>query len=118
MSPFGLTFPDLFGYAFGALALFAAASVVLRRDVVVAAMNLVLAFFALSGIYLLLGFPFLATVQVLVYAGAIMVLFLFVIMLLGVTKLDATPITARSGLGAAIALALGVEAGIVGVKLA
>jgi NADH-quinone oxidoreductase subunit J len=109
---------DAIAYALGAGALVSSAQVVLRRDAVVAGMNLVLAFFCLSGIYLLLGFPFLATVQVLVYAGAIMVLFLFVIMLLGASRLAPTPRNARTGLGAALAAALGVEAAIVGAHLA
>jgi NADH-quinone oxidoreductase subunit J len=59
-----------------------AANVVLRRNPAACAVNLVGTFFCLSGIYLLIGFPFLAAIQLMVYAGAIMVLFLFVIMLL------------------------------------
>jgi NADH-quinone oxidoreductase subunit J len=113
-----MTFEDILGYVFGAGALAAALGVVLRRDAVVAAMNLVLAFFCLSGVYLLLGFPFLAAVQVLVYAGAIMVLFLFVIMLLGISTLARTPIGARSGVGLAVAIAILMETTIVGIELA
>lgn len=116
--PVSLGAADFLGYLFGAGALAAALGVVLRRDAVVAAMNLVLAFFCLSGVYLLMGFPFLAAIQVLVYAGAIMVLFLFVIMLLGVSRLAPTPAGLRSGLGAAIALAVLVEVSIVGIELA
>jgi NADH-quinone oxidoreductase subunit J len=55
---------------------------VLSRDRSRGALSLVLAFAALGGIYGLLGAPFVAAVQVLIYAGAIMVLFLFVIMTL------------------------------------
>ncbi len=113
-----LTTPDLLGYVFGAGALAAALNVVTRRDAVVAAMFLVLTFFCLSGIYLLLGFPFLAAVQVLVYAGAIMVLFLFVIMLLGITTLAPVRGMLRPGMGAAVALALAVEGVVVGLELA
>jgi NADH-quinone oxidoreductase subunit J len=58
------------------------AGVVVARVPLFSVLSLLGAFFALSGIYLLIGFPFLAAVQLLVYAGAIMVLFLFVIMLL------------------------------------
>jgi NADH-quinone oxidoreductase subunit J len=54
---------------------------VLSRDRSRGALSLVLAFAALGGIYGLLGAPFVAAVQVLIYAGAIMVLFLFVIMM-------------------------------------
>jgi len=53
-----------------------------RPNAVIAAVFLVLNFFALSGLYLLLNAQFIAVVQVIVYAGAIMVLFLFVLMLL------------------------------------
>ena len=55
---------------------------VTRKNAVSAAMWLVLMFFGLAGIYVLLEAYFVAAVQILVYAGAIMVLFLFVIMLL------------------------------------
>ncbi len=62
--------------------LVSAAGVVVARNPVNAAMSLVAAFFFLAGIYVLLTAHLLAFLQVLVYAGAIMVLFLFVIMLL------------------------------------
>lgn len=53
-----------------------------RPNAVIAAVFLVLNFFALAGLYLLLNAQFIAVVQIIVYAGAIMVLFLFVLMLL------------------------------------
>ncbi|HTP25235.1 MAG TPA: NADH-quinone oxidoreductase subunit J, partial [Anaeromyxobacteraceae bacterium] len=59
-----------------------AAGVLVARNPVSAAISLVVAFFFLAGIYVLLAAHLLAFLQVLVYAGAIMVLFLFVIMLL------------------------------------
>lgn len=59
-----------------------AAGVILSRSPVYAAMNLVAAFFFLAGIYVLLVAHLIAFMQILVYAGAVMVLFLFVIMLL------------------------------------
>ncbi len=62
--------------------LMSAVGVVVARNPVNAAMSLVAAFFFLAGIYVLLTAHLLAFLQVLVYAGAIMVLFLFVIMLL------------------------------------
>jgi NADH-quinone oxidoreductase subunit J len=55
---------------------------VLQRSAVVAAVWLVFAFVAAAGVFALLAAPFLAVMQVLVYAGAVMVLFLFVIMML------------------------------------
>ncbi len=59
--------------------------VVIARNPVYAAMNLVAAFFWLAGIYVMLTAHLIAFLQVLVYAGAIMVLFLFVIMLLSLS---------------------------------
>jgi NADH-quinone oxidoreductase subunit J len=66
------------------LALGTAFSVVVLRNAVHAALMLVLNFFAIAVLYALLEAQFLAVVQIIVYAGAIMVLFLFVLMLLGV----------------------------------
>jgi NADH-quinone oxidoreductase subunit J len=59
-----------------------ALGVVIARSPVYAAMNLVAAFFFMAGIYVLLAAHLIAFMQILVYAGAVMVLFLFVIMLL------------------------------------
>lgn len=69
-------------YVLAALALVFALGVVRARMPLFSVLNLLGSFFCLSGIYLLLGFPFLAATQLLVYAGAVMVLFLFVVMLL------------------------------------
>ena len=69
-------------YVLGALALLCAVGVVRARMPLFSVLSLLGSFFCLAGIYLLMGFPFLAATQLLVYAGAIMVLFLFVIMLL------------------------------------
>jgi len=74
---------------FSLLAILAIATGVLlvtRRNPVSAAVSLILHFFALSGLYLTLNAQFLAAVQILVYAGAIMVLVVFVIMLLNLGK--------------------------------
>jgi NADH-quinone oxidoreductase subunit J len=69
-------------FFFAAVAVIFSLVVVLHRNPVVGALSLVAAFFALAVMYVLLEAPFLAALQVIVYAGAIMVLFLFVIMLL------------------------------------
>ncbi len=69
-------------YLFGAIALVAAVCVIVFRRVFYAALSLIVCLSALAGIYMLLDAPFIAAVQIIVYAGAIMVLFLFVIMLL------------------------------------
>src|SRR5215213_6982688 len=69
-------------YIFAASAIISAALCILQRSPVSAALWLVSTMFSLAGIYVLLNAQFIAVIQVLVYAGAIMVLFLFVIMLL------------------------------------
>jgi NADH-quinone oxidoreductase subunit J len=69
-------------YLFGSVALAAAVNVLAQRRIFYSAVSLIVCLSALSGIYMLLEAPFIAAVQVIVYAGAIMVLFLFVIMLL------------------------------------
>jgi NADH-quinone oxidoreductase subunit J len=61
-------------------------AMVLARNAVHAALLLIVNFFTLAVFFLILGSPFLFVVQIIVYAGAIMVLFLFVIMLLGVDR--------------------------------
>lgn len=69
-------------YFFAIVSIVAALSVVLARSPIYSALSLVVTFFAIAAQYILLNAQFVAAVQVMVYAGAIMVLFLFVIMLL------------------------------------
>jgi NADH-quinone oxidoreductase subunit J len=69
-------------YIFGGIALLAAIGVVVQKRVFYSAISLIVCLCAVSAEYLLLDAPFIAALQVIVYAGAIMVLFLFVIMLL------------------------------------
>jgi NADH-quinone oxidoreductase subunit J len=64
------------------VALIAAGSMIIQRNPVHSALFLIITLFSLAGLFLLLSAPFLAVIQIIVYAGAIMVLFLFVIMLL------------------------------------
>jgi NADH-quinone oxidoreductase subunit J len=71
-------------YVFAAILLLAALRVITARNPVHAALSLVLAFFTAAGIWLLLRAEFLAITLVLVYVGAVMVLFLFVVMMLDV----------------------------------
>ena len=70
-----------------AVAVVSAIGLLVSRNTVYAALFLVINYASVAVFYLLLGAPFIALVQVTVYAGAIMVLFLFVIMLLGAEKL-------------------------------
>ena len=98
-------------YVFSAVLLFAAFRVITARNPVHAALYLVLAFFQASGVWMLLKAEFLSITLVLVYVGAVMVLFLFVVMMLDI-NLD----TIRQGfwknfplaatLGAVVALEL------------
>ena len=73
-------------YIFGAIAVVSAMLCILQRNPVAAALWLISTMFSLAAIYVLLNAHFLAAVQVLVYAGAVMVLFLFVIMLLNLSR--------------------------------
>ena len=73
-------------WIFAAIAVVAAVACVLQRNPVAAALSLVQVLFALAAIFVLLDAQFIAAIQVLVYAGAVMVLFLFVIMLLNVGR--------------------------------
>jgi NADH-quinone oxidoreductase subunit J len=72
----------------GPICLIAAASAVTRRDPLTSALSLTVMLFSLAVLFLGLGAPFLAGVQIAVYAGAIMVLLIFVIMLLGVSHTE------------------------------
>ena len=72
-------------YVFSSVLLFAAFRVITARSTVVAALFLVLSFFSASCIWMLLRAEFLAITLVLVYVGAVMVLFLFVVMMLDIT---------------------------------
>ncbi len=83
--------PDLvlfFGLA--GIAIASALGMLLSRNAIYSAINLIINFVTVAVFYLLLGAPFIALAQITVYAGAIMVLFLFVIMLLGAERLRAS----------------------------
>lgn len=74
---------------FAASAIAGSLLVVGQRNPVYSVLAIIGSFFGLSGLYVLLEAPFVAVVQIIIYAGAIMVLFLFVVMLLNVPKEDA-----------------------------
>ncbi len=104
-------------YLFGAIAIGASLLVIAQRNPVYSVLLLIGSFGALSGLYILLDAPFVAVIQIIVYAGAIMVLFLFVVMLLNAPHEDTEydervhPLL-RPGpmrFGAALALVLAVE---------
>lgn len=77
-----MSLPDILFYVFSALALACGIMLLVSRNPVNSAMFLVLTIGWLAGLFVLLHAFFLAAIQILVYAGAVMVLFLFVIMLL------------------------------------
>lgn len=80
---------------------------VINRNPVYAALSLILNFFSIAGLYLSLQAEFLAVIQVLVYAGAIMVLFLFVIMLLNLADEPKPAKSFDMARGAAFILGIG-----------
>jgi NADH-quinone oxidoreductase subunit J len=96
----------VFFWVFAVPLMISALGVVFARNPVHAAMSLVSAFFFLAGIYILLTAHLIAFLQVMVYAGAIMVLFLFVIMLLSLSdaELGFDRITAMKWVGFAGAM--------------
>ena len=98
-----MIFQDYVFYVLAAILLFAGLRVITARNPVHAALNLVLAFFTAAGIWLLLEAEFLAIALVLVYVGAVMVLFLFVVMMLDI-NLDKL----REGFWEALPIALPV----------
>lgn len=83
-----------------------------HRNPVINVLSLVLVFFAMAAIFAVLGMDFLAAIQIIVYSGAILVLFLFVIMLLNVGKVErlgsGRPIQAVLGAVAAIGIGAGL----------
>jgi NADH-quinone oxidoreductase subunit J len=81
---------EILFYGLSAFALISAIMVLISKNPIHSVLWLILVFFAISGHYILLNAQFLAIVNIIVYAGAIMVLFLFVIMLINVKK-DSEP---------------------------
>ncbi len=93
------------------IAITTALGMLLSRNAIYSALFLVLNFVTVAVFYLLLGAPFIAMVQITVYAGAIMVLFLFVIMLLGAESLPQPEVLPwQKPLAGILAVALAVEA--------
>ncbi len=100
---------------FGALALIGALGVVASKNPVHSALSLILTLLSVAGLFVVQDAHFLAAVQVVVYAGAIVILFLFVIMLLGVDKAEALGV---DPIGGQRPLAVVVWAGLVAAGLA
>lgn len=82
--------PLLIFFLLGALAIIGALSLILQKHPIHSALSLIVVMVALAGLYLLMGAEFVAAVQIIVYGGAIMVLFVFVIMLLNAGEEERT----------------------------
>jgi len=94
-----------FFWIFGVIAMAGGLLCITRRNPIGSALWLVVTLFALAAMYVLLDAQFIAALQVLVYAGAIMVLFLFVIMLLNLGRPGPSDIKGPVGVGIAALLA-------------
>ncbi len=97
--------PVLLFAVFFSLAIGSAISLLVQRNPIYSAVSLVGVFVALAGLYIMLAAPFIAAVQIIVYAGAIMVLVVFVIMLLNVETEERRPLRLRFLVPTAAALA-------------
>src|SRR5207302_71907 len=100
-------------WIFAPISVLSAGAMLLQRNAVHSALLLIVNFFTLAVFFLVLGSPFLFVVQIIVYAGAIMVLFLFVIMLLGVDQHESLVERIRGQRPLALILAAGLVAEIV-----
>lgn len=102
----GAIFQTIFFWVFSILGITGGIGLITQRNPVMAALSLILNFFSIAGLYLSLQAEFLAVIQILVYAGAIMVLFLFVIMLLNLQEEAKQKWDATRGLAFILGLAL------------
>ena len=104
----------IFFYFVGGVAVLSAIGVVAFRHPVHAALSLLMTFLAVAGLFILLHAEFLAAAQILVYAGGVMVLFLFVIMLVNVRMLPTEPQYLRrlAPWAIAVAIVLAVMTGV------
>ena len=105
---------QIFFYIFATVAVVASLLVIGQRYPMYSVLLLITSFGGLSGLYVLLDAPFVAVTQIIVYAGAIMVLFLFTVMLLNVPREEAPPPGLFSGaiarrVGVVLAIALVFE---------
>jgi NADH-quinone oxidoreductase subunit J len=102
-------------FVLAAVAVLGAISLILQKHPIHSALSLIVVMVALAGLYLLLGAEFVAAVQIIVYGGAIMVLFVFVIMLLNAGEEERTNF---SGLATYAGLPLGLAlAGLIGAGI-
>ena len=103
-------------FVLAGLAVLGALSLVLQKHPIHSALSLIVVMVCLAGLYLLMGAEFVAAVQIIVYGGAIMVLFIFVIMLLNAgeeERTDFSKIAKFAGLPLALALTASIAAAVV-----
>src|SRR5436309_5061032 len=101
--------PLIIFYVLAALCVLGALSLIFQRHPIHSALSLIVVMVALAGLYLLMGAEFVAAVQIIVYGGAIMVLFVFVIMLLNAGVEERTNLSKMAGTpGLLVVLALAV----------
>jgi len=94
-------------FVLAALAVLGALSLIMQRHPIHSALSLIVVMISLAGLYLLMGAEFVAAVQIIVYGGAIMVLFVFVIMLLNAGVEERTNVSKLAGIaGIPLAVAL------------
>jgi NADH-quinone oxidoreductase subunit J len=91
---------------FALLAVASSLMVVMHRNPVYSTMSLVVTLFSVAVLFVLLGAPFIAAIQILVYTGAIVVLFLFVVMLLNITREESAVSQQKVQMGGALLGAL------------
>src|SRR3974377_1972005 len=94
-------------FVFAVIAVVAAVNLLVQRHPINSALSLIVVMASIAALFLLMGAEFVAGIQVIVYAGAIMVLFVFVIMLLNAGEEERTP-------GSRVAILLGFPAVIIG----
>lgn len=102
--------PLVIFFALAAVAVLGAVSLIVQREPIHSALSLIVVMVALAGLYLLMGAEFVAAVQIIVYGGAIMVLFIFVIMLVNLdVALHQMQFRRQWWVGLLLAIALGAE---------
>jgi NADH-quinone oxidoreductase subunit J len=113
--------PLVIFFVLAAIAVLGAVSLIVQRHPIHSALSLIVVMVALAGLYLLMGAEFVAAVQIIVYGGAIMVLFIFVIMLLNAgveERTNLSKLALYAGIPLAVAVTGLIGAAMVGSKVA
>ena len=116
-----MTAPLVIFFILAGIAVLGAISLILQRHPIHSALSLIVVMVSLAGLYLLMGAEFVAAVQIIVYGGAIMVLFIFVIMLLNAGEEERTNLSRLAfyaGIPLAVAVTGLIAAAIVSSKAA